>query len=68
MSARLWPAYLIMLTNALQLCPKKACKKQSREDIQLTKKMREMSDMVGIYFCDHIIIGREGYYSFSEEK
>lgn len=24
--------------------------------------------MVGIYFCDHIIIGREGYYSFSEEK
>lgn len=40
----------------------------SREDIQLTKKMREMSDMVGIYFCDHIIIGREGYYSFGEER
>lgn len=36
--------------------------------MQLTKKMREMSDMVGIYFCDHIIIGREGYYSFSEER
>lgn len=40
----------------------------SREDVQLTKKIKDLSDMVGITFSDHIIIGREGYYSFNEQK
>ena len=40
----------------------------SREDVQLTKKIKDLSDVVGITFSDHIIIGREGYYSFNEKN
>ncbi len=40
----------------------------SREDVQITKKLQEASDLIGIQFSDHIIIGRDGYYSFNEEK
>ena len=40
----------------------------SREDMQITRKIKEASDLIGINFCDHIIIGRNGYYSFNEER
>lgn len=40
----------------------------SREDVQITKKLQEASDLIGIQFSDHIIIGGDGYYSFTEEK
>ena len=40
----------------------------SREDVQITKKLQEASELIGIQFSDHIIIGRDGYYSFNEEK
>ena len=40
----------------------------SREDIRVTRKIKEASDLIGINFCDHIIVGREGYYSFNEER
>ena len=39
----------------------------SKEDIQMTKEIKEVSDLMGIYFCDHIIVGKEGVYSFNEE-
>ena len=39
----------------------------SREDINITDRIREASKIIGINFCDHIIIGRDGYYSFKEE-
>lgn len=40
----------------------------SREDILLTKKLKELSELVGITFSDHIIIGREGFFSFKQDK
>ena len=40
----------------------------SREDVQITKKLQEASELIGIQFSAHIIIGRDGYYSFNEER
>ena len=40
----------------------------SLEDIKITKKLKEASELIGIQFSDHIIIGRDGYYSFNEER
>ena len=38
----------------------------SREDIEITRRLKEASDIVGIKLLDHIIIGN-GYTSFTEE-
>lgn len=38
----------------------------SREDIQITKNLKQIGDLHAIYLIDHIIIGRECYYSFHE--
>lgn len=40
----------------------------SREDKNLTNKLREISILHGINFIDHIIIGEDNYYSFYEDK
>ena len=40
----------------------------SREDKNITNKLREISILHGINFIDHIIIGDENYYSFYENK
>lgn len=40
----------------------------SREDIAITKQIHKAAKILGLRFCDHIIIGREGYYSFSENS
>ena len=40
----------------------------SMEDINLTIKIKEISDLHGIGLVDHIIIGRDNYYSFYEDK
>lgn len=39
----------------------------SGEDEELTGKLKEALDLVGISFCDHIIIGRSEFYSFRNE-
>ena len=39
----------------------------STEDVKITRKLKEASDLIGIQFIDHIIIGKDGYYSFNEE-
>lgn len=39
----------------------------SREDIQVTKRMVECGDLLGIQVLDHIIIGRPGYSSLKEK-
>ena len=39
----------------------------SRADIQITQRLKEVSKLVGIELLDHVIISREGYYSFSDE-
>lgn len=38
----------------------------SKEDISVTNRVKEACELIGIHFCDHIIIGRDGYFSFSE--
>ena len=40
----------------------------SREDKNITNKLREISLLHGINFIDHIIIGEGNYYSFYENK
>lgn len=39
----------------------------SHEDISITKKCKEAGLLVDIAVIDHIIIGRESYYSFADE-
>lgn len=38
------------------------------EDFRVTERIREAAQLLGILFCDHIIIAKDGYFSFSEEK
>lgn len=37
----------------------------SREDIEITKRLKESGDLLGIRVLDHLIIGEQGYYSFA---
>lgn len=37
-------------------------------DFRVTERIREAAELLGVLFCDHIIIARDGYFSFSEEK
>jgi DNA repair protein RadC len=36
----------------------------SREDLQLTKRLRAAGESLGIPLADHLILGREAYHSF----
>ncbi len=38
----------------------------SREDMAVTKQLKEAGDLLGIKLLDHIIFSRRGYYSFLE--
>ena len=40
----------------------------SKEDINVTRKLQELGIIHGINFIDHIIIGNNNYYSFSEDN
>lgn len=40
----------------------------SKEDILLTKRVKEAGDLIGITLLDHIIIGNNCYISFSEQQ
>lgn len=41
--------------------------KPSLQDIDLTRRIKGAAELFGIRVLDHIIIGRSGYYSFSDE-
>ena len=41
--------------------------KPSGEDINLTRRIREASEILDIKLQDHIIIGEDSYYSFNNE-
>jgi len=41
--------------------------KPSRQDEQLTQKIKEAAKLIDIKLIDHIIVGEEGYYSFADE-
>ena len=40
----------------------------SQEDIEVTKRIKNGGNLLGIDVLDHIIIGENSYYSFKEEK
>lgn len=40
----------------------------SREDVQITQRLKEVGKLVGISLLDHVIISSKGYYSFSDEE
>ena len=39
----------------------------SQADIQITRRLKEVAKLVGIELLDHLILTKEGYYSFSDE-
>ncbi len=39
----------------------------STEDIQITRRLKDASKIIGIEILDHVIISKRGYYSFLEE-
>jgi DNA repair protein RadC len=40
----------------------------SREDIQITKRLKDAGKTLGIKLLDHIIFNHKGYYSFLEKE
>jgi len=40
----------------------------SREDLEITEKLTEAGNQIGIKILDHVIIGKEKYYSNKEES
>jgi DNA repair protein RadC len=39
----------------------------SKNDDEVTKRIKEAGDMVGIKLLDHLVIGEQGYFSYREE-
>lgn len=39
----------------------------SREDLEITRRLREVADLFGIRMLDHVIIGRDRYVSFVDD-
>ncbi|RUM71266.1 MAG: hypothetical protein DSZ07_00795, partial [Sulfurovum sp.] len=39
----------------------------SRADIAITQRLDEVSKLVGIELLDHVILAKDGFYSFSDE-
>ena len=42
--------------------------KPSEDDVELTKRLSEAGNMMGIDLMDHVIITKNGHFSFKEEK
>lgn len=40
----------------------------SEQDIAITRKIKEAGEIISINLADHIIIGRDSYFSFNEAK
>lgn len=60
---------LILMNAAAWLCAHNhpsADVTPSREDIVLTKRLRDAAELLGITLLDHLILG-EGYYSFADQ-
>ena len=38
----------------------------SQEDIEITRRLKEVGDMMGIRVLDHVVIGHDDYFSFSD--
>ena len=60
---------LILMNAAAWLCAHNhpsADVTPSREDLVLTKRLRDAAELVGITLLDHLILG-DGYYSFADQ-
>lgn len=42
-------------------------RRASESDIQLTRKIKKAGELLDIFILDHLIITRDGYYSFADE-
>jgi DNA repair protein RadC len=38
----------------------------SQEDVEITRRLKECGEMLAIRVLDHVILGVDGYYSFSD--
>lgn len=39
----------------------------SQEDIELTRRLKELADVLGVRVLDHVVLGCERYFSFSDK-
>ena len=39
----------------------------SRADISITERLKEVSKLIGIELLDHVILAKDGFYSFADE-
>ena len=39
----------------------------SKEDIEITRRLREVGDIMGVRVLDHVVIGRGRYVSFVDD-
>lgn len=39
----------------------------SQEDFEITRRLKEVGDLMGVRVLDHVVIGLERYYSFSDK-
>jgi DNA repair protein RadC len=39
----------------------------SREDIDITKRLKDVGDVMGVRVLDHVVIGHDRYFSFSDK-
>jgi DNA repair protein RadC len=39
----------------------------SQEDIEITRRLKEVGDLMGVRVLDHVVIGLDRYYSFSDK-
>jgi DNA repair protein RadC len=39
----------------------------SQEDVEITRRLKEVGDLMGIRVLDHVVIGRDAYFSFSDK-
>ena len=42
--------------------------KPSDDDLELTRRLTEAGKMMGIEIMDHVIVSKNSYFSFKEEK
>lgn len=40
----------------------------SKQDINVTKRLMEAGDIIGVNVLDHLVIGRPGYFSLKENE
>ena len=39
----------------------------SPEDVEITRKLKEVGEVMGIKVLDHVVIGHDRYFSFKEK-